>query len=114
MVRSLRLPYKEATVFCQMTVYTIILTPSFFASVPNQKWLTNFKYIWMAEGWLYVAVVLNLYSRRAVGWSMHATMTAQLVTDALMMAVCDVASPTRYCITRFVAAHTPVSSFSAC
>ena len=42
---------------------------------------------WTAEGWLYVAVVLDLYSRRAVGWSMQSSMTSQLVADALMMAV---------------------------
>lgn len=64
-----------------------VLDRQFTASVPNQKWVADFTYIWTAEGWLYVAVVLDLYSRRAVGWSMHATMTAQLVTDALMMAV---------------------------
>jgi putative transposase len=44
-------------------------------------------YIWTAEGWLYVAVVIDLYSRRVVGWSMKAEMIAQLVTDALMMAL---------------------------
>lgn len=44
-------------------------------------------YIWTAEGWLYVAVVLDLFSRRIVGWSMQASMTSQLVADALMMAV---------------------------
>ena len=54
---------------------------------PNQKWVADFTYIWTAEGWLYVAVVLDLYSRRAVGWSMQASMTSQLVADALMMAV---------------------------
>jgi putative transposase len=43
--------------------------------------------VWTSEGWLYVAVVLDLFSRRVVGWAMHATMTAQLVTDALIMAV---------------------------
>lgn len=64
-----------------------VLDRQFSASAPNQKWVADFTYIWTAEGWLYVAVVLDLYSRRAVGWSMHATMTAQLVTDALMMAV---------------------------
>ncbi|MFM8532201.1 MAG: IS3 family transposase, partial [Acidimicrobiia bacterium] len=47
----------------------------------------DFTYIWTAEGWLYVAAVIDLFSRRAVGWSMAATMTAQLVTDALMMAI---------------------------
>lgn len=64
-----------------------VLDRQFSASAPNQKWVADFTYIWTAEGWLYVAVVLDLYSRRAVGWSMHSTMTAQLVTDALMMAV---------------------------
>ena len=44
-------------------------------------------YIWTAEGWLYVAAVIDLFSRRVVGWSMSATMTAQLVTDALIMAI---------------------------
>ena len=44
-------------------------------------------YIWTAEGWLYVAAVLDLYSRRIVGWSMQESMTSQLVVDALMMAV---------------------------
>jgi putative transposase len=59
----------------------------FEASAPNQKWVADFTYIWTAEGWLYVAVVIDLYSRRVVGWSMKADMTAQLVTDALMMAL---------------------------
>ena len=40
-----------------------------------------------AEGWLYVAAVIDLFSRRVVGWSMNAAMTAQLVTDALVMAI---------------------------
>ena len=57
------------------------------ADGPNQKWVADFTYIWTAEGWLYVAVVLDLYSRRVVGWSMQAGMTSQLVADALMMAV---------------------------
>jgi len=43
--------------------------------------------VWTAEGWLYVAAVIDLFSRRVVGWSMSATMTAQLVTDALVMAI---------------------------
>jgi putative transposase len=43
--------------------------------------------VWTAEGWLYVAAVLDLYSRRVVGWSMSSQMTAQLVIDALLMAV---------------------------
>lgn len=62
-----------------------VLDRQFVASAPNQKWVADFTYLWTAEGWLYVAVVLDLYSRRAVGWSMSSQMTAQLVTDALMM-----------------------------
>lgn len=64
-----------------------VLDRQFQADAPNQKWVADFTYIWSAEGWLYVAVVLDLYSRRVVGWSMHASMTSQLVADALMMAV---------------------------
>jgi putative transposase len=64
-----------------------VLDRQFQAEAPNQKWVADFTYIWTAEGWLYVAVVLDLYSRRAVGWSMQASMTSQLVADALMMAV---------------------------
>ncbi|MFA6032080.1 MAG: DDE-type integrase/transposase/recombinase, partial [Myxococcota bacterium] len=64
-----------------------ILDRAFEASAPNQKWVADFTYIWTAEGWLYVAAVVNLFSRRVVGWSMKAEMTAQLVTDALIMAI---------------------------
>jgi putative transposase len=64
-----------------------ILDRDFQADRPNQKWLADFTYIWTAEGWLYVAVVLDLFSRRAVGWSMKADRDASLVMDALMMAV---------------------------
>jgi putative transposase len=64
-----------------------VLDRQFQADVPNQKWVADFTYIWTAEGWLYVAVVLDLFSRRIVGWSMQSSMTSQLVADALMMAV---------------------------
>jgi putative transposase len=64
-----------------------ILDRQFTASAPNEKWAADFTFLWTAEGWLYVAVVLDLYSRRVVGWSMQPTMTSQLVTDALTMAV---------------------------
>jgi putative transposase len=64
-----------------------VLDRQFHAPVPNAKWIADFTYIWTGEGWLYVAAVIDLFSRRVVGWSMKAEMTAQLVTDALMMAV---------------------------
>src|SRR6187397_147626 len=69
------------------TVPSNILDRQFAAERPNQKWIADFTYTWTAEGWLYVAAVIDLFSRRVVGWSMKAEMTAQLVTDALIMAV---------------------------
>jgi putative transposase len=64
-----------------------ILDRRFAATRQNQKWAADFTYVWTAEGWLYVAVVIDLFSRRVVGWSMSSSMTAQLVTDALVMAI---------------------------
>jgi putative transposase len=64
-----------------------VLDRQFTATAPNQKWVADFTYLWTREGWLFVAVVLDLFSRRVVGWSMHPAMTTQLVTDALTMAV---------------------------
>jgi putative transposase len=64
-----------------------VLDRQFEAERPNQKWIADFTYVWTAEGWLYVAAVIDLFSRRVVGWSMKAEMTAQLVTDALVMAI---------------------------
>jgi putative transposase len=63
------------------------LDRQFHAAAPNRKWVADFTYIWTAEGWLYVAAVIDLFSRRVVGWSMSASMTAQLVIDALLMAI---------------------------
>ena len=64
-----------------------VLDRKFEADSPNQKWIADFTYIWTAEGWLYVAGVIDLFSRRGVGWSMKDAMTAQMVTDALLMAI---------------------------
>jgi putative transposase len=64
-----------------------LLNRQFHAQRPNQKWIADFTYLWTGEGWLYVAVVIDLFSRRVVGWSMSSTMVAQLVADALVMAI---------------------------
>ena len=64
-----------------------VLDRDFEAPAPNQKWVADFTYVDTAEGWLFLAVVLDLFSRRVVGWSMSANMTAQLVMDALTMAL---------------------------
>ena len=64
-----------------------VLDREFTAPAPNQKWVADFTYLWTHEGWLFVAAVLDLFSRRIVGWAMQSSMTSQLVTDALLMAV---------------------------
>ena len=62
------------------------LDGDFTATAPNQKWTTDITYIPTLEGWLYLAVVLDLFSRRIVGWAMSAHMTSALVIEALQMA----------------------------
>lgn len=64
-----------------------LLAQDFSAQRPNQKWVSDITYIATDEGWLYLAVVLDLYSRLIVGWSMSERMTAPLVCDALRMAL---------------------------
>jgi len=63
------------------------LQREFEADGPNKKWVADFTYVWTAEGWLYVAAVTDLYSRRIVGWSMSDSMHAKMVTDALLLAL---------------------------
>ena len=60
---------------------------AFEAAAPNRKWVADFTCIWTAEDWLSVAAVIDLFSRRVVGWAMKTEMTARLVADALMMAI---------------------------
>ncbi len=64
-----------------------LLQQNFTAERPNQKWVSDITYIPTDEGWMYLAVVLDLYARRVVGWSMSSRMTATLVCDALRMAI---------------------------
>ena len=64
-----------------------ILDRDFRAEAANQKWVADITYIATDEGWLYMAAVLDLHSRRVVGWSMGEQMRAELVKDALKMAV---------------------------
>ena len=71
-----------------------VLERDFAASGPNRKWAADFTYIWTGEGWLFLAVVVDLFSRRVVGWSMQPTMSAQLVLDALIMALWRRGKPT--------------------
>jgi transposase InsO family protein len=64
-----------------------ILNRDFYASNPNEKWVGDITYIHTGEGWLYLATVIDLYSRKVVGWSMDDTMKVSLVNNALDMAI---------------------------
>ncbi|ELC6795921.1 IS3 family transposase, partial [Salmonella enterica] len=64
-----------------------LLKQDFYASGPNQKWSGDITYLRTDEGWLYLAVVIDLWSRAVIGWSMSSRMTAQLACDALQMAL---------------------------
>ena len=62
-----------------------LLLQDFSAFFPNQKWVCDITYLWTSEGWLYLAVVIDLYSRMVVGWAMSERMTADLTCQALTM-----------------------------
>ena len=64
-----------------------LLQQDFSAEEANRKWVSDITYIWTREGWMYLAVVMDLYSRAIIGWSMNRQMTQQLVCDALTMAL---------------------------
>lgn len=64
-----------------------LLHQDFMASQPNQKWVGDITYIETAEGWLYLAAILDLYSRRVVGWAMRDRLDSRLVESAWRMAV---------------------------
>lgn len=91
-----------------------VLDRQFQADAPSQKWVADFTYIWTAEGWLYVAAVLDLYSRRIVGWSMQESMTSQFVVDASMMAVWRRGKPVALIHHSDRAVNTPVRTSSHC
>jgi len=64
-----------------------VVDRQFDVDEPDQVYVGDITYLWTQEGWLYLAVVIDLYSRKVVGWSMGSRMKAQLVCDALTMAI---------------------------
>ena len=64
-----------------------LLNQQFVAPGANQSWASDITYIWTHQGWLYLAVVMDLYSRRIVGWSMNRHLGRQVAVDALNMAL---------------------------
>ena len=63
------------------------LNRQFAVAAPNRVWAGDITYVWTAEGWLYLAVVLDLYSRRVIAWGMGSRLTQELATAALTMAI---------------------------
>ena len=64
-----------------------LLDQDFSATGPNQKWAGDISYIWTGEGWLYLAVIIDLYSRRVIGWAVSDRMKRDLAIRALQMAI---------------------------
>ncbi len=68
-------------------VYENVLNRQFHVAEANRAYVSDITYVWTQEGWLYLAVVMDLFSRKIVGWSMSSRMQASLVCDALNMAI---------------------------
>jgi putative transposase len=64
-----------------------LLARDFTASAPNQRWVGDITYLWTAQGWLYVAVIIDLFSRKVVGWASSASLNSELACRALDMAI---------------------------
>jgi len=71
----------------QLPVFENQLNRQFTVTKPDQVYVSDITYIWTQDGWLYLAIVIDLFSRKVVGWSMSSRMTATLVCDALRMAI---------------------------
>lgn len=66
-----------------------ILNRQFAVESPNRGWVLDLTYVWTTESWLYLAVILDLYSRRVVGWAMVHRLTVELAEQALPMALAN-------------------------
>lgn len=69
------------------TISSNLLNRNFKVDVPNKVWVGDITYIWTDMGWLYLATVIDLFSRKVVGWSMSNRMKTSLVNDAMLMAI---------------------------
>jgi len=83
-----------------------VLDRQFTVTAPDTTWVTDITYLWTREGWLYLAVILDLFSRRVVGWSMSESITRQLTLDALEAALGQRTPPLACCITPIAGAST--------
>ena len=97
-----------------------LLARDFFADGPNEKWSVDISYIWTVEGWLYLAVVMDLFSRRIVGWATSDRLKRHLALKALRRAVALRKPPcglihhadrgSQYCSTEYRAALTAMGA----
>jgi len=71
----------------KLAVAPNLLCRDFGADTINQKWVSDISYVWTEEGWMYLAIILDLYSRAVIGWSIQSRMTKVLVCNALNMAL---------------------------
>jgi transposase InsO family protein len=71
----------------RMPVAANVLDRQFSITRPNRGWAGDITYVWTTEGWLYLAVVLDLYSRAVIGWALEARLTGDLARQALTMAI---------------------------
>ena len=71
----------------QLPVFPNVLEQKFEAEAPNRIWASDISYVWSMEGWLYLAVILDIFSRVVVGWSLSKYLHRQLVVDALKRAL---------------------------
>lgn len=70
-----------------LPIFPNLLKRDFTATGPNQKWVSDITYVWTEQGWLYLCVFIDLFSRAVVGWSMNKIINRHLVCDALTMAL---------------------------
>jgi len=78
-----------ATVRAELPAAPNRLQRDFHATAPNRRWVSDITSVRTGQGWLHLAIVLDLFSRRIVGWAMHATLTQALAQEALAMALAE-------------------------
>ncbi|MCW5599451.1 MAG: DDE-type integrase/transposase/recombinase [Nitrosomonas sp.] len=78
---------KSLPIAITQPVFENVLNRQFSVNQPNQAYASDITCVWTQEGWLYLAVVIDLFSRRVVGWSISSRMKTKLVCDVLKMAI---------------------------
>jgi transposase InsO family protein len=98
-IRPVRTRKHKVTTNCNHSLGTApnLLDGDFVADMPNRKWAGDISYVWTSEGWLYLAVILDLHSRRVVGWAVSDRMKQDLAIRALDMAA-NLRQPPEGCI----------------